>query len=70
VKEEDDEKLDRDESVEETPNGWPEYKAPEKKAAALFPDPNEKPIVDREWDKKFKDWQLGTGEEPGPHPYS
>lgn len=30
----------------------------------------EKVIVDREWDKKFKDWQLGMGEKPGPHPYS
>jgi len=26
--------------------------------------------VDREWDKKFKDWQLGMGGEPGPHPYA
>ena len=28
------------------------------------------PIVDREWDRKFKDWQLGLGPEPGPHPYA
>jgi len=42
----------------------------EPKPVAIVPAVPEKPVVDREWDKKFKDWQLGMGDEPGSHPYS
>ena len=74
-KEEEQEKLDRDESEEETPGEWPGFGEPKPDQANPPPEPevkddgNDKPIVDREWDRKFKDWQLGVGEEPGPHPY-
>ena len=29
---------------------------------------NYEPIVDREWDREFREWKMEDGPMPGPHP--